>query len=156
MQSILLRHAKYKINYMMYGIKRTLSCFGAASSFLVLSGLASSCSLWVLFIFNISQHDDVIKWKHLPRYWPFVLGIHRSPVNSPHKGQWRGALMFSGDLRRHRTHYGVTVLDFFTKEGVALRQSAWLKKNTVSAKLALSCILLWFGTDRLLQLLRSE
>ena len=34
-------------------------------------------------------HDDVIKWKHFPRYWPFVRGIHRSPVNSPHKGQWR-------------------------------------------------------------------
>ena len=42
-----------------------------------------------------SLHDDVIKWKHLPRYWPFVGGIHQSPVNSPHKGQWRGALMFS-------------------------------------------------------------
>ena len=41
------------------------------------------------------SHDDVIKWKHFPRYWPFVRGIHRSPVNSPHKGQWRGALMFS-------------------------------------------------------------
>ena len=41
------------------------------------------------------QHDDVIKGKHFPRYWPFVQGIHRSPVNSPHKGQWRGALMFS-------------------------------------------------------------
>ena len=40
-------------------------------------------------------HDDVIKWKHFPRYWPFVRGIHRSPVNSPHKGQWRGAFMFS-------------------------------------------------------------
>ena len=40
-------------------------------------------------------HDDVIKWKHFPRYWPFVRGIHRSSVNSPHKGQWRGALMFS-------------------------------------------------------------
>ena len=40
-------------------------------------------------------YDDVIKWKHFPRYWPFVRGIHRSPVNSPHKGQWRGALMFS-------------------------------------------------------------
>ena len=25
-------------------------------------------------------HDDVIKWKHFPRYWPFVRGIHRSPV----------------------------------------------------------------------------
>ena len=41
------------------------------------------------------QHDDVIKWKHFPRYWPFVRAIHRSPVNSPHKGQWRGTLMFS-------------------------------------------------------------
>ena len=36
-----------------------------------------------------------MKWKYFPRYWPFVPGIHRSPVNSPHKGQWRGALMFS-------------------------------------------------------------
>ena len=23
-------------------------------------------------------HDDVIKWKHLTRNWPFVRGIHRS------------------------------------------------------------------------------
>ena len=66
-----------------------------------------------------------MKLKHLPRYWPSVRGIHRSPVNSPHKGQWRGALMFSlicasidgcvnnreaGDLRRHRAHYDVTVM----------------------------------------------
>ena len=31
-------------------------------------------------------HDDVIKWKHFPRYWPFVRGIHRSsefPVQRP-------------------------------------------------------------------------
>ena len=32
-------------------------------------------------------HDDVIKSKHCPCYWPFVRGIHRLPVNSPHKGQ---------------------------------------------------------------------
>ena len=44
---------------------------------------------------SAARHDDVIKWKHLPRYWPFVRGIHRSQVNSPHNGQWRGALMFS-------------------------------------------------------------
>ena len=43
--------------------------------------------------------DDVIKWRHFPRYWPFVRGIHRSLVNSTHKGQWRGALMFFFDLR---------------------------------------------------------
>ena len=72
-----------------------------------------------------NDHDDVIKWKHFPRYWPFVRGIHRSPVNSPHKGQWRRALMFTlicvwingcvnnreaGDLRRYCAHYGVTVM----------------------------------------------
>ena len=38
-------------------------------------------------------------WRHqmetFPPNWPFVRGIHRSPVNSPHKGQWRRALMFS-------------------------------------------------------------
>ena len=67
-------------------------------------------------------HDNGIKWKHFPRYCPFVRVIHRSPVNSLHKGQWRGALMFSliwawittwvnnrGDLRRHRAHYDVIV-----------------------------------------------
>ena len=32
-------------------------------------------------------HDDVIKWKHFPHYWPFVQGIHWSLVNSPYKGQ---------------------------------------------------------------------
>ena len=55
-------------------------------------------------------------------------GIHRSPVNSPHKGQWRGALRFSlicawindrvnnreaGDLRRYRAHYDVIVMCFY-------------------------------------------
>ena len=70
-------------------------------------------------------HDDVIKWKHFPRYLPFVRGIHWSPVNSPHKGQWSGALMFSlicalindwvtnreaGDMSRHRAHYDVIVM----------------------------------------------
>ena len=71
------------------------------------------------------SHDDVIKWKHFPRYWPFVRGIHRLPVNSPHKGQWHGALMFSlicvwingwvnnreaGDSRRNRAHYDVIAM----------------------------------------------
>ena len=74
---------------------------------------------------DICIHDDVIKWKHFPRYWSFVRGIHRSPVNSRHKGQWRGALMFylicawtnrwvnnreAGDLRRHQAHYDVSVM----------------------------------------------
>ena len=49
--------------------------------------------------FSAGMHDDVIKWKHRPRYWPLVRGIHRSLVNSPHKGQWRGALIFFLNLR---------------------------------------------------------
>ena len=84
----------------------------------------SICFYWqsmAVFLY----HNDVIKWKHFPRYWPFVRGIHRSPVNSP---QWRGALMFSlicvwsvwingwvnnreaGDLRRYCAHYDVIVI----------------------------------------------
>ena len=29
------------------------------------------------------MHDDVIKYKYLPRYWQFVRGIHRSPTQRP-------------------------------------------------------------------------
>ena len=58
--------------------------------------------------------------------------LARSPMNSPHNGHWRGALMFSficawingwvnsreaGDLRRHRVHYDVTVMLLSTSPG---------------------------------------
>ena len=71
------------------------------------------------------MNDDVLKWKYFPRYWPFVRGIRRSPLHSPHKGQRRGTMMFSficawtngwannrdaRDSRRHRAHYDVTVM----------------------------------------------
>ena len=90
--------------------------FQIRSAFVVILPITSNVS---------SLHDDVMKWKHFPRYWPFVWGIHRWPVNSPHKGQWRGALMFSlicawlngwvnnrnADVfRRHRAHYDVIVM----------------------------------------------
>ena len=86
----------------------------------------------MMFVFTLGFtyalfHDDVIKWKHFLRYWPFVWGIHRWSVNSLHKCQWRGASMFSliyaringlenngeaGDLSRHRAHYDVTVMSY--------------------------------------------
>ena len=77
------------------------------------------------YIYISYFQDDVMKWKYVPRYWPFVRGIHRSLGNSPHDGQWCGALMFSlicawpngwvnnqdaDDLRCHCTHYDVTVM----------------------------------------------
>ena len=68
-------------------------------------------------------------WRHQMEIFSallaFCAGNSPVPVNSPHKGQWRGALMFSlicawanswvnnrdaGDLRRHHAHYDVTVM----------------------------------------------
>ena len=83
------------------------------------------------------------KWKHFQRHWPFVRGIHRLPVNSPHKGQWRRELMFSlicawinawvnnreaGDLKCYRAHYDVIVMDFRWKS--TCRSAHENKKNT--------------------------
>ena len=83
-------------------------------------------------------HDDIIKWKHFPRYRPFVRGVHWSPVNSPHKGRWRGALMFSlictwinslvhrreaGDLRRQCVHCDVIVMWAWLPEIISFFQN---------------------------------
>ena len=70
-------------------------------------------------------HDDVTKWKYFRVTGHLCGEFTGPPVNSPHKGKWRGALMFSlicaringwenngeaGDLRSHRDHYDVTVM----------------------------------------------
>ena len=68
-------------------------------------------------------------WRHQMETFSALLALCAGnspvPVNSPHKGQWRGSLMFSficvwingwvnnreaGDLRRYRAHYDVTVM----------------------------------------------
>ena len=67
----------------------------------------------IVFLWNMWTllHDDVIKLKHFPRYWPFVRGIHRSPVDSPHKGQWRGALIFLREQTVKQTIETRVILD---------------------------------------------
>ena len=69
-------------------------------------------------------------WRHLMEAFSALLALCAGnspvPVNSPHKGQWRGALVFSficawindwvnnreaDDLRRHRGHYDVIVME---------------------------------------------
>ena len=104
-------------------------------------------SWWTLFCFTRNTHGYIrvactgnlmcflpclylgAWWRHQMETFSALLaicaGIHRSPVNSPHRGQWHGALTFSlicvwkndwvnnreaGDLRRYRTHYGVIVM----------------------------------------------
>ena len=71
---------------------------------------------------------------------PFVRGIHRPMMDSSHKGQWRGALVFSlfctwtnawannqddGDLRRHPAHYDVIVMFW-----IIATVSSWCPRHT--------------------------
>ena len=76
-------------------------------------------------------------WRHQMETFSALLticaGNSTVPVNSPHKSQWRGALMFSlicvwingwvnnreaGDLRRYRAHCDVTVMDIKTLQAL--------------------------------------
>ena len=67
----------------------------------------SSCiSIKRIMIHYGIYHDDVIKWKHFPHYWPFVGGggIHRSPVPGefPAQRPVTRSLMFFFDLRLNK------------------------------------------------------
>ena len=77
----------------------------------------------------LPHHYHFAWWRHQMETFSALLALCAGnspvPVNSPHKGQWRGALMFSlicawihdwvnnreaGDLRRHHGHYDVIVM----------------------------------------------
>ena len=104
-------------------------------------------------------------WRHQMERFSALLaicaGIHRSPLNSPHKGQWRGALVLSlicvwingwinnrkaGDLRRH---YDVIVMcrdisSFSSHRNIETRQ---LDQLTHFLELHISLCHLCFDTD---------
>ena len=40
--------------------------------------ISNFISYYIGHVITHPYHDDVIKWKHFPRNWPFVRGIHRS------------------------------------------------------------------------------
>ena len=72
-----------------------------------------------------NDHDDVIKWRHFPRHWPFVRGIYGRqwiPLTKTSDADLWCFLWFkqawinhwvnngeAGDLRRHQAHHDVTV-----------------------------------------------
>ena len=83
-----LKHSGYSTNYLVN--------FLHVYRYLTLCNCCISC----FYQAGIGYvHDDVIKLKHFPRYWPFVRGIHRWPVNSPHKGQCLRSFDVLFDLR---------------------------------------------------------
>ena len=81
----------------------------------------------------------VVKIKHFPRYWRFVLGIHRSrwlPLTKA--GTWSFGIFFictrtsewinnwnAGDLKPHRSHCDVTVM-FYADSCIGM---LWLFKK---------------------------
>ena len=92
--------------------------------------IANSCITNVYAKYSSARDAGATWWRHQMETFSalLVLCAGNSPVpeNSPHKGQWRGALMFSlictwindwvnnreaGDLRRHRGHYDVNVME---------------------------------------------
>ena len=85
----------------------------------------------VTYVASLRHHFCDTWWRHqmetLSAYLALCAGNSPVPVISPHKGQWRGALMFSlicvwingwvnnreaGYLRRHRGHYDVNVMSY--------------------------------------------
>ena len=77
-------------------------------------------------------HDDDIKWKHFPRYWPFVRGIHRSTVKRSfvvffdlRLNERLSKQLRRRYLRRHRTHYDVIVLCNANLDISSSKHSGW-------------------------------
>ena len=64
----------------------TVECHYNAVQFITILHMALRCQRENVNLTTGTQsHDDFIKWKHFPHYWPFVRGIHQSPLDSPHK-----------------------------------------------------------------------
>ena len=107
----------------------------AFGRFLSVHSLHSRCvsdwKVWCSPSQTVWHHalNDMSWWRHEMETFSALLALCAGnspvPVNSPHKGQWRGSLMFSsiyawindwvnnreaGDLRRQRGHYDVIVM----------------------------------------------
>ena len=100
-----------------------------------------SC-IHIIGTFSISgsaNPDDVIKWKHFPCNLTLVWRIHRSPVNSPHKGQWHGSLMFSLICLKQQLSKQWRRRWFETPSRSLWRHCNELPRSTTDRKLARVC-----------------
>ena len=108
---------------------------GWALSFII--GVFSKVS--ILQTSSLGTGKDYSWWRLQIKTHPALLalceGNHRSPVDSPHNGKWRGALMsfligawkygwannrHAGDLRRHHAHYNIIVICWWKFSGLLL------------------------------------
>ena len=105
---------------------------------------------------------NVTWWHNQMETFAGLLVLHRSQVDSPPKGQWHGALMFSlicakinfwvinceaGDLRRYCAHHDVVVMNHGSQqfwkhvESISIEFAFYLKKNPDTFPLCLQ----WTG-----------
>ena len=106
-------------------------------------------------------HDDVMKWKHFPRYWPFVRGIHRSPVArssdvffdlrlnkrlSKKSRGWRFETP-SGPLWRHRNATSTPILWLRFTPNIKLAVVNWILEAYRYAFIVRRAGLLWSQQD---------
>ena len=87
-------------------------------------------------------------WRHQMEIFSTLLALYAGnstvPVNSPHEGQWSGALMFSlicawindwvnnhedGDLRQHCAHYDVNVMIILCFTVLGNQQTQWWSRK---------------------------
>ena len=83
----LWRHCNGGVNLVSARVAAALLCFSECQGFRI-----ALC--WRYPKYPTRSHGDVIKWNYFSCYCPFVREIHRSPVNSPHKGTVMQTLMF--------------------------------------------------------------
>ena len=72
-----------------------------------------------------SLHEDVIKWKHFPRYWPFVRGIHRSgefPAQKPVARSFD--VFFDRRLNKRLSKHNNIIICLFRTRGTIMK---WYK-----------------------------
>ena len=118
--------------------------------------------------FNTSRnwlaiHDDVTIWKHFTRHWSFVRGIHRWIFLTKASDAefwyflWSATSSWAnngdvGDLRRQRTHYDVTVMNFIrwtweTKYFVRRYHGIYLYFSLNVSLFIFLCIIVWEEFD---------
>ena len=121
--------------------------------------------LWFKWWFDTEQVTSHYQhqwswWRHQMETFSALLALCAGnspvPVNSPHKGQWRRALMFSliyawikdwvnnreaGDLRRHRGHYDVIVMWSNSIMHICITGPQWVKNLLAPGEILSSCSL---------------
>ena len=86
--------------------------------------------------------------------WPYVMGIHRSLVDSPHKGHWRGALIFRWSAHEQTAEQIIETLVIWDAAVHSMSQPRFQCNEIPLTKMSLGII--YFRVYPHLQLFKSQ